>query len=268
MSRNFWCALVALCSLLVSFDADAWIAREGNSDDPNCTQDFRAFPTGTIDVVLHYGACPVADRFNDLNSDGAVDTETCDTLNRFEPQDVQDMMLDIHEAVNAIPGVDIDLQLSTSNQPFTYGDSEGDVTPTIHVGFVVDTTIISGAAAVRTPEPDIGGCHFMEQHMVVTDQSITSWTWDEPTAFGTPWYQAGQFLSPPNSRSLRMVYMHELLHTLGLAHVTETYSMLNNTDRPFFDFGAGRMVQPLPDDIAALRTLYDDGRGLGWTATT
>lgn len=253
MRRVAMFSLIMVAFLAGATDAAAFNPRMQNWDLACVAQGdlFRFFAHGQIEVVLHYGACPAATPANDDDNDGIVDGHTCDTLGG-NILAVTDAMMDVHDVFNSLVGVDLDISLTTTTAPFTFGDAEGDTSPTLHVGFMVDEHYIDGGAAVVTPSPS-SGCSYTEQHMVVRDPSLASWTWNEPTDDGVEWYLAGQYTP---ARSFRTVYTHELLHALGFAHEDDDYSMLNNNDRPYFNESPGSMVQPLPDDITALRYAY------------
>jgi hypothetical protein len=251
--------LAGLSALTFATTASAWIVRETNNSEACILADetVRVFESGSIDVILHVTPCPPAEAgVNDMDGDGKVDTQTCDTLTETDAEEVMNAMSDIHNVMNNIAGVDFDIQIAQTSEPFTFGVAVGETTPTLHVGFIVDPDVADGGAAVTTPTPKSEGCRYQEQHMMVRDQTLVSkkWAWDEPSADLVPWYLAGQFYG--GERSFRMIYIHELMHALGFKHVNDTYSMLNNQDRPFFNTEPGGMIRPLANDIAALRRFY------------
>lgn len=52
--------------------------------------------------------------------------------------------------------------------------------------------------------------------------------------------------------------LHEMGHTLGLAHSATSYSFMNYNVRPFTNRSDDKRIEPLPDDREALRFLYPD----------
>ena len=137
--------------------------------------------------------------------------------------------------------------VTTSTEPFTQGDFYGDdPVPTIHIGFR-DT----GGLASGGPGPSVN-CEYDEAHLGIKNLDLYSWQYGLPEDGGQEYYDSLQD-DASSRRYFRLVVLHELMHTFGLAHSDSSYAMMNYGARPWFD---ANTIRPLPDDVNGLRELY------------
>ncbi len=139
---------------------------------------------------------------------------------------------------------------TTSTEPFTQGVWFDDPVPTIHVGFHDDP---NGGLGSGGPGPS-ANCRYDEAHIGLKNLDLARWNFGVPEDGGQAYFDA-TLNDTSGARYFRLVYLHELLHTFGLAHSDSSYSMMNYGDRPWFD---ERTIRPLPDDVKGLRELYPE----------
>jgi len=183
-------------------------------------------------------------------------------------------MEDVHASFNRLGGTSvkiIDFNIvygfvdPSMTDPDTF-DFDDDV-PTLHVGFSNDPDgNFTQAAAWAPTDPDKdNNCEYKFAKLVFKSSAVTvnPWIYKEPTESGENYWDAGSFRERidahnPNSRYMRLIYVHEMLHAFGLKHAKESFSMMNGNDRPWLNRSAGMQATPLPDDVRALRYLYPE----------
>ena len=137
--------------------------------------------------------------------------------------------------------------MTTSTEPFTQGDYYGDdPVPTIHIGFRNTGGLASGG-----PGPSVN-CEYDEAHIGIKNLDLYGWQYGLPEDGGQEYYDS-LMDDDSSKRYFRLVVLHELMHTFGLAHNDTDYSMMNYGHRPWFD---ANTIRPLPDDVEGLRALY------------
>jgi hypothetical protein len=151
-----------------------------------------------------------------------------------------------------------------TNQPFVVG-TYSDAVPTVHVGFVTDLTE-PGALGETSYGPVSRApfgpphCTYLEAHIAFLDTNLAHWTdpdnqgWNFNTPGDTYYDALGR--DSANAVYFRPAYLHELLHTFGLAHSDHSYSMMNYGAFPWANRPLSDRIGPLPDDVEALRELY------------
>lgn len=228
-------------------------------------QPIRTLGSNEIDIVLHVEECPPPNSGNDLDGDGWVDTQTCvESLDDLELGQMLWAMEDVNNMVESVHGVDLAFNLSVRWDSFTFGTAVHDPNPTIHIGFLVDNDTPTTVAAVTPLYDQPEDCHWSEAHMFINapsvmDQLFTFWDMGTP---GSDYYERA-YLAQGGGSFFRAIYLHELLHALGLNHSQTEYSHTNYTRPPWRRAVADEMMQPLPDDVAALRYLYPDNTPFG-----
>jgi hypothetical protein len=101
-------------------------------------------------------------------------------------------------------------------------------------------------------------CTYNESQIVLRDfQSVAGnggTFWNSATP-GSKYYDA----DPQDSKGvyyLRPVILHEMLHAFGLHHSGDSYAQMNYDTKPWANRSDAESMQPLPDDVLALRSLY------------
>ncbi len=230
VSRTLCLAAAGAC-LAVASPAKAW---DPASPDASCTAGGKAF-SGPPAVVVH--------------------TAEIDGFGLAEFFQMLQAISDIHDVVGDVADTSLAITSSSfSSDPFTYQTWYGDTTPTIHVGFSS-----SAPFPARASRNTSAACTYDEAHIEISNQSIYPWSLGEPEAEGVPYWDAGKW--PGGLHSFRLMYLHELWHTFGVAHSDHSFSIMNKVDRPWHNRPAGEQFQPLPDDVEAIRELYPDSRG-------
>jgi hypothetical protein len=147
--------------------------------------------------------------------------------------------------------------LFTGNQshpaPFEYGTWYDDAVPTLHIGFTSGFADEAAAAEVKRGPVD-EDCHYVEAHMAIVDLDHRNWNFGTP-----PDYYTAKSLDAAGALWFRPAFLHELLHTFGLAHSDDTYAFMNYEDFPWANRAEDEAIRPLPDDVRALRYLYPGG---------
>jgi hypothetical protein len=155
--------------------------------------------------------------------------------------------------------------VTTTTTAFTQGKFVGDFAPTIHVGF--SGSLADGVGGSTVHGPVGANCTYNEAQITLPDFDSTvksvdsngtvlaTWNlWNLGTP-GTGYYDAS-IADSSNALYLRPIYLHELLHALGLHHVGDEFAMLNYGTKAWANRSPELMMAPLPDDIAGLRALY------------
>jgi hypothetical protein len=113
----------------------------------------------------------------------------------------------------------------------------------------------AGVAGMGPSLVDLATCLTIEADVFL--DTGTTWIWGIPADYGDDYFAAPS--SNASGRYGRAVILHELGHTLSLAHSDTSYSFMNYTNRPWSNRARDKMVEPLPDDREALRFLYGNG---------
>ena len=224
-------ALALLGSVLVATPAQAYVKRT-TANCPNGIQ----FSGSSVTVKYHFGAS--------LGLPG-------------DPLHMAAAMGRVHNQFNLAGGTTAEIsQYSNDATTLTYQSWYNDVVPTIHVGFVPSLT---GNAIGETAIGPVVNCRYTEVHVAFLDNSAWSWKYDTPQGNGEHYYDVDRY-SPTGATYFDPSYLHELMHTFGLAHANASYSFLNYGVHPWTRDVADSydLVKPLPDDVEALRDLYPD----------
>ena len=129
--------------------------------------------------------------------------------------------------------------VTTSTEPFVQGDYYGDdPVPTIHIGFRNTGGLASGG-----PGPSVN-CEYDEAHIGIKNLDLYSWQYGLPEDGGQEYYDS-LMDDDSSKRYFRLVVLHELMHTFGLAHNDTDYSMMN--------YGAPALVRREHHPAAARR---------------
>ena len=146
------------------------------------------------------------------------------------------------------------INVPTVTDPFTFGTWYNDAVPTVHVGF---TPTMSGNAigAARIGPTPIATCDHDEAHIEFLDMDNQAWNLSTPQLTGEKYYETGK-TDDTGAVYFRHSYLHELLHTFGLAHSADSYAAMNYGDRAWPNRPGDDGIRPLPDDVEALRDLY------------
>ncbi|HLL84577.1 MAG TPA: matrixin family metalloprotease [Longimicrobium sp.] len=85
-----------------------------------------------------------------------------------------------------------------------------------------------------------------------------AWLFNTPSYYGDDYFNAEKHFTYNGVYSIygRGTLIHELGHTLGLAHAPASYSYMNYGNRPWSNRATEKQVELLPDDREALRDLY------------
>jgi hypothetical protein len=110
----------------------------------------------------------------------------------------------------------------------------------------------AGIAGMGPALVDLATCQIVEADVFL--DTGTTWLWGVPEDHGDDYFAAPS--SNASGRYGRTVILHELGHTLSLAHSDTSYSFMNSTNRPWSNRAREKQVEPLPDDREALRFLY------------
>ncbi len=97
-------------------------------------------------------------------------------------------------------------------------------------------------------------CQIVETDILFDETS--SWLYGVPEDHGEDWFDAGYIRDSDNRPYFRSLYLHELLHGLGLTHTTDTWGFMNYHHRPWINGVDANKVAPLPDDRLGLQSLY------------
>lgn len=259
-------SLASLASLALPVEAAAWEPSIVNASMA-CIQQgipYARFSSGTIDVVLHAGACP----------------EDADPLNLFcmaegnglATAQLVEIMERVHAQVEDIPGVNLSFNLTIASDTMVYGELRGMQTPTLHVGVVNEHD--RGAGTVGYTSRDLApACVYHEAWIMLASETfIEGLTWaarptrDERVGVelgSSVYYRDAGLKGEEISRDVvyaEPVYLHELLHALGLGHANDDYAMTNYGELPWTLNHLGEVAaRPLPDDAQGLRALYPSG---------
>lgn len=183
-----------------------------------------------------------------------------------EIEAAQEAMEDIHFQFNAIGGTSAFIG-NLTRHPFPLritkslgkidADWHGDIVPTIHVGFTALNFEDNNEGAGTFLDVDELSCYIREvfiSFQIVNNSDSGAWIFTEPDGQGIDYFDAKH--ETPNGVYFRQIYLHELLHAFGLAHVNDSFSRLTRGDHAWLNRPAGTKMMPLPDDIAGIRYLY------------
>jgi hypothetical protein len=166
-----------------------------------------------------------------------------------------DAVQDVNDQFNLVGATTAEVTTITSlNDTFTFGSWFGNASPTIHLGFTSSMPNNAIGRALNGPAP-IATCEHDEAHIQFLDLDNWNWNLGTPQTSGEAFYEAGKTDSA-GATYFRHSYVHELLHTFGLAHSLNSYAALNYGERGWPNRPGDDGVRPLPDDVEALRDLY------------
>jgi hypothetical protein len=175
--------------------------------------------------------------------------------NFVEVLQMVDAVIDVNDQFNLVGATTAAVTTVTStNDTFTFANWFNDVTPTIHIGFTNSMPNNAIGRAQIGPTP-IVTCQHDEAHIEFLDVDNHDWNFSTPSLSGEDYYETGK-TDDSGATYFRHSYVHELLHTFGLAHTVNGYAAMNYGDRGWANRPGDDAVRPLPDDVEALRDLY------------
>jgi hypothetical protein len=221
------------------------------------------------ELLTENGLCPGGIRWT---SDQTVTINIANVGSQsFE---LTDAVMDLTDRVNSVGGTwfDYTLPFSVGTNPYemlTEGSPDGDGINEIGLA---DLSAF-GSLGMGPTDVDATDCTINEGD-VFLDSASTAWDFGTPPD-GTPdtcttedcyfdverkrCEDGGKFEDCPNGPYVywaRMAMLHEMGHTLGLAHSDSSYSFMNYNVRPFTNRAEEKRIEPLPDDREALRDQY------------
>jgi len=162
---------------------------------------------------------------------------------------LQDMVI-VHDTLEVIGESSLAFgDFEVSADPLDFGVFGGDPVPTIHIDFGEDNTDNAFSGKVLR---DFGDCRIREAHLRLNKDE--AWAWGIPENNGATYYGLDDtYWAMP---SFRDVYLHEMLHAVGLEHNPSKLSMLNAGSNPWINRSGDDALVALPDDVRGLRALY------------
>ncbi len=252
MTHRFHSGVVARGLMLLTLGAGVLASPHANAWDPMHAQASQqvAFPPG------HSVPCNGGGAHFSGPPQVVVHTAELNGVGPFEFLQILAAFASIHDVVGDIADTSLEITgTSLSTDAFAFKSWYGDATPTIHVGFSDNAT----APAQGDGNFVAGQCLYNEAHIRIRNPSVYDWEYSEPEVVGSPFWDTGRFIN--GVHSFRLMYLHELMHTFGLAHTNDSYSIMTRSDRPWHNRPAGEQFQPLPDDVEGIRALYPGQRG-------
>lgn len=122
----------------------------------------------------------------------------------------------------------------------------------IVIGFTDLSAASNPAAPAWAPNNPNDSCTYSSRHIYFKKSTI--WTFSEPDTSDVN----GKYFG--GGTSFRAVLLHEMGHSVGLAHETDEYAVMNHGTKAWTR-GSGEVMQMelLPDDIQGINSLYNDG---------
>jgi hypothetical protein len=220
--------------------------------------------------ILAIVAAPDADAFDLLTKGGACpsgfvypsDQSLTINLTFVAPANVfpfTDAVIDVAERVSQVGGQSFDYLT-----PFAV--SNGGYAPNgpmnvfqNGVNEVGQAALGAGIAGMGAALVDLATCQTLEADVFLA--TGTNWLWGTPDQYGDDYFgaQNGTFVNGVWGRYGRPAILHELGHTLSLAHTLTGYSFMNATTWPWSNRASENQIEFLPDDRNALRVLYGNG---------
>jgi hypothetical protein len=221
------------------------------------------------ELLTESGLCPDGIRWT---SDQTVTVNI--TNAGVQSIDLTNAVLDLTDRVNSTNGIWFDYLEpfgigTNAYEMLTQGDPDGDGINEIGLA---DLSAF-GALGMGPTDVDATDCTINEGD-VFLDSATTAWDFTAPPD-GTPdtcttedcYFDVERKRCEDGSKYedctsglyvywARTAMLHEMGHTLGLAHSDTSYSFMNYSVRPFTNRADEKRVEPLPDDREALRDLY------------
>jgi hypothetical protein len=191
---------------------------------------------------------------------------------------ITDAMVDVADRIDQVGGqwFDYDDPYGVESGPYATpgaGDTNGNG---INEVGLADLSSLTNVLAMGPTEVDLTNCEITEGDVFL--DSNAAWDFGVPDDgrpsdtcktedcyFDAAWTHCasgGKIESCPTEVGVywgRTIILHELGHTLGLAHSDHSYSFMNYEIRPHTNRDDAKRVEFLPDDREALRVLYGNG---------
>lgn len=207
-----------------------------------------------FDLLTEGGACPNGFEFT-ADQQIAINT----TFTGADSFPLADAMVDVTRRINNVGGQWFDYlePYLVTGGGYTRQTSDN-INPNGFYEVGMTNMAGTGASGSGGALVNLANCTIIEADVFL--DTNTNWVFGVPELYGDNYYAAGANVNVNgvSERYGRTVLLHELLHTLSLAHSNTTYSFMNQTNRPWSNRSEEKQVEPLPDDREGLRFLYGD----------
>lgn len=210
---------------------------------------------GAFDLHTKGGACPNGFVYPS-DQQLTINLTSVPAPNVFE---FTDAVIDVAERVGQVGGQSFDylLPYAVSNGGYASNGPMGVFQNGVNE--VGQAALGPNVAGMGTALVDLVTCQTLEADVFI--DTVTNWLWRTPDQYADDYFGAtsGTFVNGVWGRYGRPVILHELGHTLSIAHTLTGYSFMNSTTRPWSNRVSEAQIEFLPDDRNALRVLYGNG---------